>query len=211
MNTYAADELQYYSTYDYDSEGFVEKELHYDGSDQLINTVIWNYDAQRHCIGFHAYNPDDTLWVHEVRELFVEGWWTKISYYDGQGILTEYSVFVRLADGRIDTQSDFDSSDGLQSSVRWQYNSQGRMTKVSFFHPDGTPNGYNAFTYDTEGFETAEKFYNSADVLNYASIYEYDGTTGNRTKTTFYTYSGGNPSPGGYDTYEYAEAPSADS
>jgi YD repeat-containing protein len=120
--------------------------------------------------------------------------------YDREGRLVEdlmyqyrsvgRRVYAYDARGYLETLLSYKNG-GLQSTVRYQYNAQGRMSEQAEVLPDGSPGSKTSYEYDQGGRLLAEHFVNGLHpLLNATSTYEYD-QTGNWTRKTTRRTGGG--------------------
>ena len=149
--------------YEYDENGRLTKESHYDSYDKL----------------------DD--WSEKVYDL--AGNVIKDSYYDGDGSLERYSTFEYDKQGNLLKETFYDGDGKLSSSLKNEYGAQGNLYKAEHYNADDVICEIELYEYDSSGNKSKYTKYYADGTIPYWEEYEHDAY-GNITKFTSYGSKG---------------------
>jgi hypothetical protein len=89
----------------------------------------------------------------------------------------------------IATVNQYDANGKLTIYSEWEYSSDGRNIKQSYYWPNGVLTSYNVPEYDANGRMVKSSNYYPDGVLSSNSVYEYDAN-GRRVKSSNYSPNG---------------------
>ena len=110
-----------YSTYQYDSSGNrIREDRYYNGSGNLSDYLLYEYNAaglESKCV---SYSPDGTLKWYDTRSYNDAGNCTEQFHYSGDGQLDSRSVYYYDANGHYTGSEEYDADGNLLSSSSYQ-------------------------------------------------------------------------------------------
>ncbi|MBR6695630.1 MAG: protein kinase [Oscillospiraceae bacterium] len=183
--------LDYYYTYEYDSDGNLIKESCYFGNGMLDH--VYEYDSNGNKIKENRYFGNGTL--NDVYEYDSNGNKIKESRYYSDGTLNYYLIYEYDSDGNKIKESSYNEEGAFIYYCTYEYDLNGNKIKQSYYDSDGTLDWYLIYEYDSNGNLIKESWYNDNGVLY--DVSEYD-SKGNEIKESRY-YSDGTLQY----TYEY--------
>ncbi len=204
---------QSYTLYEYDeASGLVHKESNYAdtgiGTSIFTGSLIYEYDGERRVVKRSNYNINGDLFGYTTTGYNAAGNPQLITTYSGYGsvfIPAEYTVNdYDLATGKLLLVST--TYNGIShltlGQTRYEYNSNGDVTKQTSYTPGGM-SGYTTTEYNDDRKIIKESKYDLDGNLTEYAVSEYN-TAKKRTKKT--VYNGFTGLMTGCTTYEYNQA-----
>ena len=192
MNCYDAnDVLQWYHIYTYDENGGLASETSYDAQGNQTGFV----EVKE---GFHWTYSYDTGEVSDRGATVVrEGNTETITYEDGT-----LEIIIYNADDKPIEEKRYDEwSDSYYTSCVYEYNADGQMIKIIWYHQDGEVCRNMFYEYDAKGHRVKSTIRDACDPLSNGTItYIYNGQ-GDMTRENDYDSTGALER---YFTYQYA-------
>ena len=147
----------------------------YSDDGKLLNEIIKEYDAKSETTKISydralTYNENGTLEREEVKR-------------DGK---IENSIEYRYNNGKLSQEIAHNSDGTIDSSTKYNYNTNGLLTKKKIIGADGDIERIELYTYNSEGKETSQKLdYDGDGSIDSVSNLFYD-REGNRIKREAY-------------------------
>ena len=159
--------------YEYDENGRLTKEIHYDSYNKLDDWSEKEYDIAGNLIKDAYYDGDGSLERYTTFEYDNQGSIIKEAYYNGDNNLSVSYVYEYDEQGNLIKSEHYDSDDVLFEIELYEYDSSGNKTMYSRCYADGSNPYREEYTYDVEGNNTKIITYGSKGQLLKRYEYEY--------------------------------------
>ncbi len=165
--------------FEYDENGRLIKEIHYDSYGEITDWSEKVYDLAGKMIKDTYYEGDGSIRYWITFEYDVQENTLKKIIYDGDGKATHYFVIEYGALGNISKQIHYNTDDIITKIDLYEYDSSGNKTKYTEYNADGTVPYWEEYEYDADGNNTKLTTYGSHGHFINRYEYEYKYIQGN--------------------------------
>ena len=191
------------TTYEYNSEGLLIRELHRKGDNTLIDWTEYSYDVNGDPLKEVSYKADDSIaYTYQYEKDPSETGVVTRYHYDETNALVNASVEKTDQNGRLLYTKSLDRNGNIKSQVQHMYDSHGNEVKELYIGAGGQTESWTEYrysylkdrtlmseinfdaagkgtkkydyVYDLQGNETECIWYNDDGTIKYWDKYEYD-------------------------------------
>lgn len=165
--------LRYHETYEYDRSDNLYRISSFSKDNELIDTLIYEYNDKGDIIKSTSYNKDGTvesqysfIYIYNNKNQLIK------EYVRGTNINIcrsfEYNSLGRMKKGK------YFENGILNTTYIYKYNVSNKVIKIVRFNKKGISSGFTTYKYNKEKLSTQVFSYNQDSTLSLYQIYDYN-------------------------------------
>ena len=155
----------------YNQKDLLVKKITHDFG-ELASILDHYYDENGVRTKSYKYEGDGSLSERTVYEYDTNGYLTKKSVFSADDASLGYYLYENDDNGNCTKESPYDVDGTLEDYMVYEYDSRGNCTKEAVYSPDGTLRWYDSYVYDDNGNKTQRIIHSMSDNVKQISYYD---------------------------------------